>query len=130
MATTHTRLSDHIDVFYGASDRTSDGAMAAHAYKRSVEELDAVVQRELDAPYRTTIMEPLGKMNAYFPVINEHISKRNKKVSSRSYSTIMPVTRISFSAADRAASRRTRADTYALLDARLRRRPLPSPQAH
>lgn len=25
-------------------------------------------------------MEPLGKMNAYFPVINEHISKRNKKV--------------------------------------------------
>ena len=25
-------------------------------------------------------MEPLGKMNAYFPVINEHISKRNKKL--------------------------------------------------
>lgn len=25
-------------------------------------------------------MEPLGKMNAYFPIINEHISKRNKKV--------------------------------------------------
>ena len=26
-------------------------------------------------------MEPLGKMNAYFPVVNEHISKRNKKVT-------------------------------------------------
>lgn len=25
-------------------------------------------------------MEPLGKMNAYFPIVNEHISKRNKKV--------------------------------------------------
>lgn len=25
-------------------------------------------------------MEPLGKMNAYFPVVNEHIAKRNKKV--------------------------------------------------
>jgi hypothetical protein len=25
-------------------------------------------------------MEPLGKMNAYFPVVNEHITKRNKKV--------------------------------------------------
>lgn len=25
-------------------------------------------------------MEPLGKMNAYFPIINEQISKRNKKV--------------------------------------------------
>lgn len=33
-----------------------------------------------DAPYRTTVMEPLGKMNAYFPVVNEHIAKRNKKV--------------------------------------------------
>ena len=33
-----------------------------------------------EAPYRTCIMEPLGKMNSYFPVINEHISKRNKKV--------------------------------------------------
>jgi hypothetical protein len=34
-----------------------------------------------DAPYRTTILDPLGKMNLYFPTINEHISKRNKKVS-------------------------------------------------
>lgn len=25
-------------------------------------------------------MEPLGKINAYFPVVNEHITKRNKKV--------------------------------------------------
>ena len=25
-------------------------------------------------------MEPLGKMNAYFPIVNEHIAKRNKKV--------------------------------------------------
>ena len=34
-----------------------------------------------DGPYRATIMEPLGKMNAYFPVVNEHITKRNKKVT-------------------------------------------------
>lgn len=26
-------------------------------------------------------MEPLGKMNAYFPIVNEHISKRNKKAT-------------------------------------------------
>jgi hypothetical protein len=37
-----------------------------------------------DAPYRTTILDPLGKMNSYFPTINEHISKRNKKVSGAS----------------------------------------------
>lgn len=35
-----------------------------------------------DVPFRTTMAEPLGKMNAYFPVINEHIAKRNKKVES------------------------------------------------
>ena len=35
-----------------------------------------------EVPYRTTVMEPLGKMNAIFPVVNEHISKRNKKVRS------------------------------------------------
>jgi hypothetical protein len=34
-----------------------------------------------EAPYRSTILDPLGKMNLYFPTINEHISKRNKKVS-------------------------------------------------
>lgn len=47
MAQIQTRLSDHVDVFYGATDRTSDGAMAAHAYKRSVEELDTGIAREL-----------------------------------------------------------------------------------
>ncbi|KAL5507621.1 HOB3 [Sanghuangporus vaninii] len=80
MTSAQTRIADHISTFYSAADRTSDGAMAAHAYKQSVIELDDVIGRELDAPYRTTIMEPLGKMNAYFPVINEQISKRNKKL--------------------------------------------------
>jgi hypothetical protein len=47
MTQIQNRLSDHVDVFYGAADRTSDGAMAAHAYKRSVEELDTGVAREL-----------------------------------------------------------------------------------
>ena len=108
MSSAQLRLAETIDTFYGASDKTSDSAMAAHAYRRSVEELDAGIGRELvrgrlidyllahshpfcvsffsffrqqDAPYRTTILDPLGKMNLYFPTINEHISKRNKKVS-------------------------------------------------
>ncbi|KIM69701.1 hypothetical protein SCLCIDRAFT_1208210 [Scleroderma citrinum Foug A] len=80
MTSAQARLAETIESFYGAADRTSDGAMAGHAFKSAVQELDASVQRELDAPYRTTIMEPLGKMNAYFPIINEHISKRNKKL--------------------------------------------------
>jgi amphiphysin len=80
MTAAQSRIADTLDTFYNASDRTSDGAMAAHAYKQSVDDLDQGIGRELDAPYRTTILEPLGKMNAYFPVINEHITKRNKKL--------------------------------------------------
>lgn len=102
MVSAQGRIADTIDVFYGAADRTSEGAMAANAYKRSVDELDASTTREFvcsnpsfyivcydadsvhsqDAPYRTCILEPLGKMNAFFPVINDTISKRNKKVRS------------------------------------------------
>ncbi|EMD37392.1 hypothetical protein CERSUDRAFT_114064 [Gelatoporia subvermispora B] len=80
MTATQGRLADTIDVFYSAADKTSDSAMAAHAYKRSIDDLDTGIGRELDAPYRTTVMEPLGKMNAYFPIVNEHITKRNKKL--------------------------------------------------
>jgi len=80
MTSAQTRIADHISAFYSAADRTSEGAIAAHAYKQSATELESVISRELDAPYRTTILEPIGKMNAYFPVINEHISKRNKKL--------------------------------------------------
>ena len=41
-----------------------------------------------EAPYRTTVMEPLGKMNAIFPVVNEHINKRNHKVRNPSSSLL------------------------------------------
>lgn len=47
MTSAQSRLADTIDVFYGAADRTSEGAMAANAYKRSVDELEACVTREL-----------------------------------------------------------------------------------
>lgn len=94
MTAAQSRIAETIETFYG-SDHTSEGAMAGHAYKRSVDDLDTGFGRELvrahtarqqklthlqEGPYRTTISEPLGKMCAYFPVVNEHISKRNKKV--------------------------------------------------
>ena len=47
MSAAQLRLAETIDTFYGASDRTSDGAIAANGYKRSVEELDAGIGREL-----------------------------------------------------------------------------------
>jgi amphiphysin len=47
MTAAQARLAQTIDMFYGASDRNSDGAMAAHSYKRAVDDLDAGVGREL-----------------------------------------------------------------------------------
>ncbi|KAF8973042.1 hypothetical protein BDZ97DRAFT_1752090 [Flammula alnicola] len=80
MTAAQSRIAETLETFYGAADRTSEGAMAGHAYKRSVDDLDTTFTRELDVPFRTTISEPLGKMCAYYPVINEHIAKRNKKL--------------------------------------------------
>jgi len=80
MTAAQTRLAGHIDAFYGASDRNSESAMAAHSYKRAVDDLDAGIGRELDAPYRATILDPSLKMCSYFPIINENIQKRNKKL--------------------------------------------------
>jgi hypothetical protein len=47
MSSAQLRLAETIDTFYGASDKASHNAIAANAYKRSVEELDAGVSREL-----------------------------------------------------------------------------------
>ncbi|KIJ49595.1 hypothetical protein M422DRAFT_27959 [Sphaerobolus stellatus SS14] len=80
MTAAQGRLAETIDIFYGAADRGSEGALAANAYKRAVDELEASMSREFEAPYRTTIQDPVGKMAAYFGIINETISKRNKKL--------------------------------------------------
>lgn len=47
MTSAQTRIAETLETFYGAADRTSEGAMAGHAYKRSVDELDTVFNREL-----------------------------------------------------------------------------------
>lgn len=79
MTAAQGRLANTIETFYGAADR-GDGAMAGHAYKRAVDDLDAAVTREFDGAYRTTVLEPVGKMCSFFPLINETITKRDKKL--------------------------------------------------
>jgi len=79
MASSQTRIAESISLFY-TSDLTSDGAMAGHAYKSAVDELDAGVGRDLDAPYRATVLEPIGKLNSYYGAINSAIDKRNHKM--------------------------------------------------
>ncbi len=54
--------------------------MAGHAYKSAVEDLDNTVARDLDAPFRATVLEPIGKMTSYWPMINDGITKRNHKM--------------------------------------------------
>jgi len=80
MTAAQARIGDTVDIFYGAADLNSETAMAGHAYKRCVDDLDSSFTKEMDAPFRTTISEPLGKMCSYFPVVNDHINKRNKKL--------------------------------------------------
>lgn len=81
MTAAQARLAETIDSFYADN---SDAAMSAHSYRRAVGDLEAKTSRELDAPFRATVLEPIGKMCSYWPEINNAISKRNKKVRSRS----------------------------------------------
>jgi hypothetical protein len=47
MTSAQSRIADTLEVFYGAADRAAEGAMAGHAYKRSVDDLDTSFTREL-----------------------------------------------------------------------------------
>ena len=80
MTSSESRLAETIELFYSAADLSSDGAMAGHAYKRAVDELDSGVGRDLDAPFRHTVLEPVGRFCSYFQTVNGAIDKRNKKV--------------------------------------------------
>jgi amphiphysin len=54
--------------------------MAGHAYKAAADELDNTVTRDLDGPFRATVLEPVGKLNQYFTNVNHAIDKRNHKL--------------------------------------------------
>jgi len=54
--------------------------MAGNAYKRAVEEMEGNVSRGIDVPYRTTVLDPIGKLCSNFPEINNTITKRHKKL--------------------------------------------------
>ena len=47
MTSSQARIAETLETFYGAADRSSEGAMAGHAYKRSVDDLDSSFVREL-----------------------------------------------------------------------------------
>ena len=54
MTAAQARIGETIDLFYGAADRSSDGALAGHSYKRCVDDLDSSFTREMVC-YRLSI---------------------------------------------------------------------------
>ena len=77
LASSQARIAEAVDGFYTDS---SDAAMSANAYRRAVDELDTKTAKEIDAPYRATVLEPVGKLVSYFPEVNKILEKRNKKL--------------------------------------------------
>ncbi|WVO14099.1 hypothetical protein L204_101727 [Cryptococcus depauperatus] len=75
MVSAQSRIAETVALFYSA-DQTSDSAMAGHSYKSAVDELDAG-----DAPFRATVLDPIGKLNSYYPNVNTAIVKRGHKMS-------------------------------------------------
>ena len=100
-----TRIGNTLDLFFGTD--SGEQAISANAYKRAVEELEGDIARTIvrarlfpspgpatpatdicephvcvlqDAPYRATVLEPIGKFAAHLPEVNNAISKRQKKV--------------------------------------------------
>jgi hypothetical protein len=63
MTAAQTRIAETLEVFYGSADRASEGAMAGHAYKRSVDDLDGGIGRELVSTWLDTL---LYAMNVWF----------------------------------------------------------------
>ncbi|SCV72667.1 BQ2448_4204 [Microbotryum intermedium] len=73
-----TRIAGTLDLFFGSD--AGESAMSANAYKRATEEMEGAVARDIDAPYRATVMDPIGKLCSHWPEVNKTIDKRNKKL--------------------------------------------------
>ncbi|GAA5873536.1 hypothetical protein JCM16303_001157 [Sporobolomyces ruberrimus] len=73
-----TRIGTTLDLFFGSD--AGEAAMSANAYKRAVEEMEGNIARTIDAPYRATVLEPIGKFNSYLPEVRNAIAKREKKL--------------------------------------------------
>lgn len=77
LSASQARIGETIESFY---HDTSSDAVAATTYKRAVAELDQRIAKDLDAPYRATVLDPMSKLCSYFPEVNKTIEKRSKKV--------------------------------------------------
>ncbi|KAI9228109.1 MAG: BAR-domain-containing protein [Piptocephalis tieghemiana] len=60
--------------------RASASGRAALGYAAAVESLDAEVRGKLDADLRATVLDPLGRLCALFPQVDEACKRRQRKL--------------------------------------------------
>lgn len=77
MTAAQTRIANTIDAFYNEAGTRDD--VAAY-YRQAVEDLDTETVKDLDGPFRETVLDPITRFSAYFPNVNAGITKRNHKL--------------------------------------------------
>ncbi|CAJ0831646.1 859_t:CDS:2 [Entrophospora sp. SA101] len=77
MSTAQLKIAETINQFY---EDSSEQVFVGNKYKDAVELIDHNCRTYLDEPYKHTVTNPIGKLCAYFPEINETIKKRDKKL--------------------------------------------------
>ena len=77
MTVAQQRIADTINQFY---DETSVMAGTGLKFKELASQLDEQVRTAMDQEYRVTVLEPLGRLTAYFPDVNEAMKRRQKKL--------------------------------------------------
>ncbi|KAH6599224.1 hypothetical protein BASA50_003166 [Batrachochytrium salamandrivorans] len=71
------RIAEVIDGFYDESSKLHN---AGRLYRDATNRMDEEVRTELDANYRLTVLDPVGKLIGVFPEFNDAIKKRSKKL--------------------------------------------------
>ncbi|KAG0076860.1 hypothetical protein BGZ92_002212 [Podila epicladia] len=77
MTGSQLRIATTIEQYFDDTDPMGDYGIK---YKEAVTKLEEEVREDVDAGYRQTVLEPIGRYHAYFPQINEAVRRRNKKL--------------------------------------------------
>lgn len=78
LTSSQQRIAEVVEKILG-----DDGSVknpAVERYRQIAEELDTQVRTELDHNMRATVLDPIGRVIAHFPLINETIKRRNNKL--------------------------------------------------
>ncbi|KAI9208939.1 uncharacterized protein BJ171DRAFT_487878 [Polychytrium aggregatum] len=77
MTLAQQRLAETLETF---QDQSSPLAPACLRYKDAMRRIDEESRSELDAAYRKTVLDPIGRLVGTFPEYNDAIKRRQKKL--------------------------------------------------